>query len=245
MNTQGAAPVPAVGEKRPTAVAVIVPAKDEQERIADTVRAALALPEVDLVVVVDDGSRDATAALARDAGALVVRRKQNQGKAAAMETGARLVAMREAVAGTSARALLFIDADMGQSAAEASPLIESVLTDGVDMAIANLPPQPGASGMGVVVRTARRGIEKATGYVAKQPLSGTRCMTRETWEACLPLAPGWGVETSLTIDALRAGYVLREVPCQLSHRPSGRDLRGQLHRLGQLKDVCRALLRKK
>ena len=245
MSTQDTAPTQAAGEKRPATVAVIIPAKDEQERIADTVRAAAALPEVDLVVVVDDGSRDATSALARDAGALVVRHKQNQGKAAAMETGARLVAMREAVADAPARSLLFIDADMGASAAGAEPLITAVLADGVDMAIANLPPQPGASGMGVVVRTSRRGIEKATGYVAKQPLSGTRCITREAWEACLPLAPGWGVETSLTIDALRAGFVLREVPCQLSHRPSGRDLRGQLHRLGQLKDVCRALLRKR
>ena len=37
-------------------VAVVIPAKDEQDRIAATIRAALAIPHVDLVVVVDDGS---------------------------------------------------------------------------------------------------------------------------------------------------------------------------------------------
>jgi hypothetical protein len=120
-----------------------------------------------------------------------------------------------------------------------------VLTEGVDMAIALLPPQQGASGMGVVVRTSRRGILRATGWEATQPLSGTRCITRETWDACQPLAPGWGVETSLTIDALTAGFWVKEVPAELHHRATGNDLRGRLHRAAQLRDVLRALARKR
>src|SRR5699024_10606293 len=53
------------------------------------------IPGVDLVVVVDDGSTDATSAVAMGAEALVVRHKTNRGKAAAMATGAQLVAIRE------------------------------------------------------------------------------------------------------------------------------------------------------
>lgn len=274
MSVEGAAA--RASAERPEQVAVVIPAKDEAERIEATVRAAVAMASVDLVVVVDDGSSDATAALAKGAGALVVRHRRNQGKAAAMGTGAQVVAMREQadradggasfveelhaeprvdghtgplpVIGAAAappRALLFLDADMEASAAAAAPLVDAVLEDGVDMAIALLPAQAGAAGLGIVVRTSRDGIRRATGWEAQQPLSGTRCLTRETWEACQPLAPGWGVETSLTIDALTGGFWVKEVPCDLHHRATGRDLRGQLHRAAQLRDVLRALARRR
>jgi len=261
---------------RPERVAVVIPAKDEAERIEATIESARRITGVDLVVVVDDGSTDATSAVAMGADALVVRHKTNRGKAAAMATGAQMVAIREDAdradggagfseelhaepraaghtgplpvidaTGSVPRALLFLDADMAGSAEAAQPLVDAVLGEGVDMAIALLPPQEGASGMGIVVRTARRGIQRATGWEATQPLSGTRCITRETWEACLPLAPGWGVETSLSIDALTAGFWVKEIPADLHHRATGKDLRGQLHRAAQLRDVVRALARKR
>src|SRR5690606_18842191 len=259
---------------RPERVAVVIPAKNEAERIEATIASARGIPGVDLVVVVDDGSSDATSAVAMGADALVVRHKTNRGQAAAMATGAQMVAIQEGAEradggegfseelhaeprspghtgplpviddrASEPRALLFLDADMGDSAAAAQPLVEAVLGEGVDMAIALLPPQSGAGGMGVVVRTARRGILRATGWEATQPLSGTRCITRETWDACQPLAPGWGVETSLTIDALTAGFWVKEVPADLHHRATGNDLRGRLHRAAQLRDVLRALAR--
>lgn len=265
-----------LGAERPVAVAVVIPAKDEAERIEATVRAAASIEDVDTVVVVDDGSSDATAAIAKGAGALVVRHRSNRGKAAAMVTGAHVVAMREAAekadggpgfvealhaeprvtghtgplpvigpALVAPRALLFLDADMESSAIEASALVQAVVEDGVDMAIATLPPQEGAAGFGLVVRTAREGIRRATGWEAVQPLSGTRCITREAWEAAQPLAPGWGVETSLTIDALTGGFWVKEIPCDLHHRVTGSDLRGKLHRAAQLRDVIRALARRR
>ncbi len=261
---------------RPERVAVVIPAKNEAERIEATIASARGIPGVDLVVVVDDGSSDATSAVAMGADALVVRHKTNRGKAAAMATGAQMVAIQEGAERADGgegfseelhaeprspghtgplpviddraavpRALLFLDADMGETAVAAQPLVEAVLGEGVDMAIALLPPQEGASGMGVVVRTSRRGILRATGWEATQPLSGTRCITRETWDACQPLSPGWGVETSLTIDALTAGLWVKEIPADLHHRATGNDLRGRLHRAAQLRDVLRALARKR
>jgi glycosyltransferase involved in cell wall biosynthesis len=231
----------------PSPVAAVIPAKDEAERIAATVRAARGIDGVDLVVVVDDGSSDATATLAREAGAEVVRHARNRGKAAAMTTGAAHVAaheQRESSAGSPVgpRPLLFVDADLEASAANLGVLVPPVAEGRVDMTIATLPPQKTAGGgRGFVVRLARNGVEHLTGFRAVQPLSGMRCISRQAFEAATPLARGWGVEVGLTVDVLLAGLRVEEVPCELHHRVTGSDWRGQLHRARQYGDVALAL----
>lgn len=239
-NGSGAGPAAPSGGPRPSRVAVVIPAKDEARRVAATVRASRAIPHVDLVLVVDDGSMDGTQHVARQAGAVVVRHPHNRGKASAMETGAAVVAMRDAD-DQPPRLLLFLDADLEETAVNAAPLVLPVLAGTADLAIARFPPQPGAGGRGLVVGLARRSIAAATGWTPTQPLSGTRCLTREAFEAATPLARGWGVETGMTIDLLRQGFVAVEIPCDLRHRATGRDLRGQLHRAAQYRDVALAV----
>lgn len=228
-----------------SSVAVVIPAKDEAERISATVTSALLIPGVDIVIVVDDGSSDDTAALAYAAGATVMRHDRNRGKAAAMVTGAdRAVAYDDEhpLDDGGHRALLFVDADLEGTAINTAPLAALVLAGEADMTIAVLPAQKVAGGgRGLVVRLARSGIRRATGWTPTQPLSGMRCLTREAFAAALPLAGGWGVETGLTIDLLQAGMRVVEVPCVLHHRVTGRDWRGQLHRARQYRDVARAL----
>jgi glycosyltransferase involved in cell wall biosynthesis len=214
-------------------VAAVIPAKDEAERIAGTVAAARTV--ADTVVVVDDGSRDATAAEAERAGALVVRHARNRGKAAAMESGARAV--------PDADLLLFLDADLRETAAEAHLLVAAV-REGYDCAIATLPPVAGAGGHGFVVRLAREGIRAATGFAPAQPLSGQRCLTRAAYAGVLPLATGFGVETAMTIALLRNGCRVVEVPTAMAHRVTGRGWRHQLHRARQYRDVRKALRRR-
>jgi hypothetical protein len=58
--------------------------------------------------------------------------------------------------------------------------------------------------------------------------------------AVFPLAPGFGVETRMTIDAVRAGLPVEEVELDLEHRATGRDVRGYLHRARQLVDALLA-----
>src|SRR5580698_5972796 len=102
-------------------LAVVIPAWNEADRIAATVGAASAIPGAGLVVVVDDGSRDDTARRAKDAGAAVMRHARNRGKGAAMETGAEAVQLLDQQEGlASPRHLLFLDADLGETAARAA-----------------------------------------------------------------------------------------------------------------------------
>jgi len=66
----------------------IVPAYDAARHVGDVVRSLVRLwPHPGAVIVVDDGSRDATAKVAEEAGAIVVRHPQNRGKGAALRTG--------------------------------------------------------------------------------------------------------------------------------------------------------------
>ena len=226
-------------------VAAIIAAKDEAVRIVSTISAVRQIAGVDLVIVVDDGSSDATGRLAREAGAVVVGHARNRGKAAAMTTGARVAADRDvsdpATSGRP-RQLLFIDADLEDSAANTAVLVSPVASGEADMTIATLPPQmTSGSGHGFVVRLARKGIESLAGWTSTQPLSGMRCLSREAFDAASPLARGWGVEVGLTIDVLGAGLRVLEVPCELQHRVSGSDWRGQVHRAKQYRDVWLAL----
>jgi glycosyltransferase involved in cell wall biosynthesis len=225
-------------------VAVVIPARDEEQRIAATVTAARSIPGVDVVVVVDDGSSDATGARARAAGAIVVRHGRNRGKAGAMETGGAAVGALDAREGRE-RLLLFLDADLEDTAANAAALTDPVRSGDAAMTIAVLPPQRRAGGgHGFVVRAARDGIRKACGFEATQPLSGQRCLTRAAFDAALPLADGFGVETGLTIDLVRSGFPVREVEVDLHHRVTGTDVAAQLHRARQYAHVARALARR-
>ena len=71
------------------------------------------------------------------------------------------------------------------------------------------------------------------------PASG-RCVSRPLREL-LPFADGWGMETGMTIDAVRAGHRLREIELPLEHRITGRTPAGFLHRARQLRDIRRAV----
>jgi len=219
---------------------VVIPAKDEADRIAATVKAALELPGAGLVVVVDDGSADGTARVAEQAGAKVVRHGRNRGKGAAMESGAEAVRLLDDDR-REPRHLLFLDADLAETAREAAPLVEPVRRGEADMTIAVFSTTVKLGGHGFVVRLSRDGIRRATGWEATQPLNGQRCLTRAAFEAARPLAAGFGVETALTIDLLRQGFRVTEVEVPLAHRATGTDWRSQLHRARQFRDVARAL----
>jgi glucosyl-3-phosphoglycerate synthase len=228
-------------------VACIIPAKDEEQRIAATVKAVAGLPHVDLVIVCDDGSSDATGQHAGAAGAIVVSHKRNRGKAAAVESAVNALGVLEQRDRLpEARILLLLDADLESSAANCAPLIQPVVDGRAELTIAVLPAQRTADGsdpggFGLVMSTASRGIAELTGWTPRAPLSGQRCLTRRAFELASPLAAGWGMEVGMTIDILRAGLKIEEIEIELQHRATGTNLAAQLHRAKQLRDVTRAL----
>ena len=214
-------------------VVALVAARDEGDRIGETVTALRTLQPVAEVVVVDDGSRDETAPRSLAAGATVLRLDRPRGKGRALEGAfARLY-------DRAADVWLLADGDLAETAASLDAVLAPVLAGEADLAIALFPP-PQAGGFGLVKRAARHAIRLGSGFDVREPLSGQRALTAEALEAVRPLARGFGVETAMTIDAVRAGLRVLEVPAELGHRPTFRDVRGFAHRGRQGWDILRA-----
>lgn len=209
----------------------VVPARNESDRIGDTVRALR--PFVDEVVVVDDGSRDTTTSVALGAGAIVLRIPGRAGKGAAVEGAI--------VRTAPADVWLIADADLGATAAGLALLLERVRGGHADLAIAVPGPQPGG-GLGLVRTFSAWAIRSLVGREMRAPLSGQRAISAAALERVRPLADGFGLETAMTIDALRGGLRVEEVDVAgLSHRPTGRGPRGFWHRGRQGWDIVRCL----
>ncbi|ACA60114.1 glycosyltransferase family 2 protein [Candidatus Desulforudis audaxviator] len=219
-----------------TGVSVVIPAFNEGRAIARTVAAVRNLPGVSEVIVVDDCSTDDTAARARDSGARVVSLPVNRGKGAALNAG---------IAAAGGEVIVLLDADLGDSAAEAHKLILPILEGRADLTIARFPAARRRGGFGLVKGLARRGIRHFTGLEMESPISGQRAVRRELLSQLLPLAGGYGVEVGMTIDAAVRGYRLLEVPVQMRHRETGRNWRGFVHRGRQFRDIMLTLIRRR
>jgi glycosyltransferase involved in cell wall biosynthesis len=207
----------------------IVPARNEAARIEETVRALIAAG-LD-VLVVDDASTDGTAALAEKAGARTISLPERRGKGGALSAG---------IAAADAPILALIDADLGPTASIAGPLVAHVAAGHADLAIA-APPRQGKSGFGLVEGAARQGIRLLARTRMDRPLSGQRAAKAEVLRA-VRFAPGFGVEVAMTVDAVRLGYRVQEIPLTFTHARTGRDLAGFRHRFRQGRHVVRALV---
>jgi hypothetical protein len=198
---------------------ILVAARDEEAAIGETVRMLRErFPQAE-VLVADDGSRDRTAEVAEEAGATVLRLRR-RGKGQALSA-----AERAAPPGR----LLLCDADLR---GDLRPLLAG---DG-DLTIAIFAERQGG-GFGIAKRAAQRLIRFCSGFEAIEPLSGQRALSARARPLLFPLAPGFGCETRMTIDAERRGLVVAEVELELTHRVTGRDVRGFAHRARQLADL--------
>lgn len=214
-------------------VTVMIPAYNEEDTIDKTVRSAWSVKGVSQILVIDDGSRDGTAQAARRCGAQVLALNKNSGKGGAINAGAPYV---------KGEVVLIIDADLGQSASGAGKLLEPLLEGRADMTVAIFPPGCKRAGFGLVKGLARNGIRYFTGLSMEAPLSGQRAMARELLLDLLPLAGGYGMEVDLTVRAVKKGCCIEEVPVNMFHRETGRNIKGFLHRGRQFIHVARTFM---
>src|SRR5690606_41974782 len=115
--------------KSKPAVSVIIPAYNEEERIGGTLRAVRRLG-CDEVIVVDDGSRDQTAAIAGRYADQVIRLAKHRGKGAALAEGIRV---------DKGESLMVLDDDLSAHARLSAPLLVPDLQWDAEMSIGRFP----------------------------------------------------------------------------------------------------------
>jgi glycosyltransferase involved in cell wall biosynthesis len=219
------------------ALAAIVAARNEADRIAATVRALREAFPGARIWVADDASEDGTAEVAMAAGAEVVSRGKPHGKGANVSAAADAALSVE----QPPRIILLCDGDLGASAARLAPLVDAVRRGECDLAVASFSRRVGG-GFGLALGFAHWAIRSLCEIETEAPISGQRAMRVEVLQAALPFAPSYGMEIGMTVDAVRAGFRLREYELDLDHRATGRNLRGFLHRARQLRDFLRVYL---
>jgi glycosyltransferase involved in cell wall biosynthesis len=221
-------------------VAVITTAYNEAARIEATLEAlATAFPSAPIWVA-DDGSTDATALLARQAGARVVRSERMIGKGAAATLAAR-EALEDARKNHGEPIIVLCDGDLAASAGRLGALVDTVRDGEAEMAVAAFATRVGG-GVGLAVSFARWAIRRRCGLEMRAPISGQRALRASVLEDVLPFARGFGMEIGMTIDAARAGHRIAEVELDLAHRATGRTFSGFLHRGRQLVDFVRVYI---
>ena len=174
-------------------IACLIPAWNEERTVAKVVRACLACPLVEEVLVISDGSTDGTARQALQAGARVILREQNGGKDRALQDG---------VLATEADLLVLLDADLlGLRPEHVAALLEPVVAGRAQTTLG-------------VFR--HGGWQTDLSQNLTPFLNGQRCLTRQLWlEAVTPcLGVGYGLETVLSKYIRTCGIRLERVPME-------------------------------
>ena len=207
---------------------VILPAKNEAEGLRRTLPAlARVLPEAE-VIVVDDGSTDDTAAVAREFGARVLGSPYSMGNGAAIKRGARAA---------TGEVLVFMDAD-GQHQPSDIPKLLAKLEEGYDMVVG----ARDSAGQANVHRGLANSLynwlaSHMTGHRILDLTSGFRVARAEKFREFLHLLPnGFSYPTTSTMAFFRSAYPVAYVPIAVQKRV------GTASHIRPLKDGVRFLL---
>lgn len=181
----------------PTEVSIVIPAMNEAAAIAGVVRELHATAAWHEILVIDDGSTDATGAEAASAGARVIRHPYNKGNGAAVKSGIRAA---------TGEYVLIIDGDGQHQPSDAVRLV-SRLGD-YDMVVGA---RAAATQATAVRRLGNAVLNRLASYLTEFPIpdltSGFRGARRDYLLEFLPLLPnGFSTPTTTTLCFLRAGY---------------------------------------
>lgn len=216
-------------------VGVIIPAFNEADFIGITLKALKNLEIINDVLVVDDGSWDRTGEIALKAGARLITLDKNMGKGHALQVG--IENMHNGI-------IVFLDADVGETAKEITNLVLPLLENRAEVTIGKIAFTKGKGGFGLVKGLSQIAFKSLTGTKCSSVLSGQRAFKKEILSKDLLKYKRYGIEFGMTVDLYRQGINIMEVPLEINHRVTGRDYMGFKHRSKQFWDILMVILAK-
>ncbi|MDO9357198.1 MAG: glycosyltransferase family 2 protein [Solirubrobacteraceae bacterium] len=230
----------------PSSVTVIIPAFNEANRLGQTLERVLVHPQLGdraQIIVVDDGSKDSTARVARERlfahpDAQVIVAAQNRGKGHAIKLGAR---------SASGDKILFMDADLATSLSAVRPVLDRL--DEVDIVIGSRE----LVGATVTGQSTRRAVmhrafsaqaRQLTGVTVSDAQCGFKAFRRQAAETLFPrsLVNGYTFDIEILLIARKLGMSVEEIPVQW-HAVAGSKIRPLRDPLAMAADVARVRYR--
>jgi glycosyltransferase involved in cell wall biosynthesis len=201
-------------------LAVVAPARDEEATIGALLErvASVRVPGYELrPIVVDDGSTDRTAELARKRGAVVVRHPHNRGLGAAVRTGLR------AAVETGASTIAYLDADLEYYPEDIPRLVAPILARRADYVLGSRF-LGGVRGMRLHRRLGNYAFTALLMLLTRRRISdgqtGMRAFSREAASQA-EIIHDYNYAQILTLDLLRKGFRMEEVPIRYRIREHG------------------------
>jgi len=213
-------------------VTVIIPVFNEEEYIISTLKGIRQVKAINEIIVVDDGSKDSTyELLKKEKDIILLRNNYNRGKGHAVSLGLKHA---------SNRYIALADGDLGETASEFIKLTDAIENEGEAIIVGLLPAAGKKGGFGIVKSISRNGMYLLTSQMVKSVLSGQRVVPAAFLKQ-IELPGDFSLEFKITLEALRQGLKIVEVPVEMSHRETGRDIKGFWHRGVQCRDICRLI----
>lgn len=200
----------------PALTSVIVPALNEAAAIGEVVKGLAAVARWHEILVIDDGSTDATGDVARTAGAAVIRHPYRKGNGAAVKTGVRAA---------TGEFVLIIDGDGQHQTADAVRLVSRL--GEYDLVVGA---RTGSTQATHSRRLGNRALNALASYLADHPIpdltSGFRAARRSMFAEFLHLLPnGFSTPTTSTLAFMKAGYSVAFEPVEAQQRAGASKIR--------------------
>lgn len=203
-------------------ISALIPAYNEEETISVIINILKQIDKIDEIIVIDDGSEDATAAIAKSSGAEVVQLTPNRGKGAAIKAGFNYL---------STDIILMLDGDLiGLTPDHINKLLQPLLLDEADMVVG--------------IFSEGRGITDLAQKLAPN-LSGQRAVKFDIIKNINNLGDGFGVEISLNRYVKNKGRLKFVKLDELTHVMKEEKMgwaRGVTARLKMYRDLVKTFL---
>lgn len=216
-----------------------IPTYNEEASIGEVVLGAA--KHVDEVLVVDDGSSDATSKIAESLGALTIRHKKNLGYGAAIRS------CFETARKIGADVMIILDGDGQHDPNEIPMLLKSITRGNVDIVIGSRFLSPRMNGMPRYRRFGIMLINTVTNFITKSTLSdaqsGFRAYSKKAINKMIIIEDGMGASTEILIQAARIGLSIGEVQTTCKYVKDGSTENPIMHGAEVLSAIFRTALR--